>query len=942
MNISKRKIALALATSMALSNLQVFANDYKDIQEHWAKETIYSFKEQGFIERYKEENFLPNREITRAELITMLNRSMGLDGHAEVSFSDVPIGSELYEELSVAVANGYIAGFSDGSFRPDEPVSRGEICVFLERLNKIPKQGNTSKKIKDMDKVPQWAKNSVQAAANANLIRGYENGNFALSKNLTRAETIAILSNSKNIENIDSHALIIRKESDIPKNRIIKKNVIISEEIKDKNLLLDGLTIQGDLILRGDDSSPIKIRNTKVLGEVQINRKNAQVIFSGESSARQIRVFAESVIGAEDLKNELSKVVVSKQFVGQRVEVSAPTKDLQVYKETNIYVKENIAQMVVFLTDKPIHLMVDENKSVGKIATDEARHKVAIEKLTPASSSDKKKETPASGGGGGGGGGGGYTAAPSAPIQKEPEIPKVETPSAQPKEGLPSPQKEKTTPNKPEGSSDSSAAPIQEQNGNTEQQPPAPPKESQPPKDESGAEPALPPTPPSDNEGGKQAPQNLSNPNEESQEGDKNPPSAPENSQTAPGSSSQDESRDGQPTDPPAVSENSPKPNQPSTDSGSSQNADASTDQTPNSPPASEKTPEELEREKREAEQKKEEESKQKAASIKLDLESRGNPVEQYTDRDGNIRTILWTQGITPPTMAEDFEYKIVAPGYEEYQAPYKAGNNWYDTNKVAGTQRDDYLCFASVAANMMHWWYLQNQDNIAEYIKIGGQDKNIAGENETKNEHYRSVLNAEDFIDSHKSPSDSAWMKRFIDYFGHLTKGFNSDLLADLMINGYKPTEDGAPHAKEKDFRKFKFDNRGGLFYPVFGDEPLTEKFFSGDYSSFGQSIKAGLMDGKIIGLEHLTSSKGTTHIITLWGAEYDLDGNITAVFITDSDDTDYGNVAMRRYNVLKIGNKPYLSTRVDRNGGAGIEYIQTLSTGEKLWEEYFRKQNS
>lgn len=969
MNIPKQKIALALATSMALSNLQVFANDYKDIQAHWAKDTIYSFKEQGYIDGYREENFLPNRAITRAELITMLNRSMGLEGRSEVSFSDVPEGSELYNELSIAVANGYIAGFSDGSFRPDAPVSRGEICVFLERLNKIPKESNSSQKIKDMDKVPQWAKSSVQAAANANLIKGYENGNFALSRNLTRAETIAILSNSKSMENEESNAWIIRSESDIPKDRIIKKNVILSEEVKDKNLLLDGLTIQGDLILRGEGSDPIRLKNTKISGEVRVNRKNAQLIFSGESSARQIRVFTDATIGSENLKNELSKVVVSKQFVGESVQISAPTGNLQVYKETNIHVKENIREMDVFLTQKQVHLVVDENKSVGKIKADETDRKVLIEKSvnSNAISSEKKKEAPASGGGGGGGGGGSaYTPPvkqlPSVEEKKENDLQKAGSDMPSVSNG-----QEHIVPKEPDSSSNMSPIlPDQNETIKPEEktQPSAPSDENQnsgnagnqTPSSESNHH---------DGAGEEQTTPDRSQENAERSEGGdhqtgQSPKGDAEGAQDAPsqGNSANEQSEQIEPSgesDADSQEDGKDRGDLPQTGQppvGSDPAQDPSSPSGTPVPPVSEKTPEELEREqeqKKEEEARKQKEREKEAREAKArDLTARfgaKNPVEQYTDREGNIRIILWTQGITPPTMKNDFRLNKPEEGYEEYQAPYRSGHNWYDINKTSGTQQDDYLCFASVSANMLHWWYDQNSESIQRYIQNQGQDRiDPSSEAESQNAEgknaFRSSLNAQDYVDSFNDPSDSGFMKLFIRYFGHLKDGFNSDILADLMINGYRPKDDGSPHAKEKEFRNFTFDKRGGLFYPVFGDEPLTQRFFSGDFSVFGRSIQTELLSGKIIGLEHGTSGKAT-HIITLWGAEYDIDGNITAIYITDSDDESYTNVAMRRFDVVNHSGKPHLSTKIDKKGGAKIEYIQTLSQGKELWEAYFKQQN-
>lgn len=848
----KKIMMLALAVSMVWASMPVFANDYKDIQAHWAKENIYSFKEQGFIDEFSGDKFLPNHSITRLELITLLNRAMGLEGEAEVPFSDVSKESPSHKEISTALANGYITGFGDGSFRPNAPVSRAEICVFLQRLNKIPKSDGNSRYVTDLNKAPAWAIQSVQAAANADLLKGYEDGSFGLTKRMTRAETITILSNLKGKEKEDG--LIVRSEADLPKSKLIEKDLIISEEFKDKALVLDGFTIQGNLIIRGKGSSPIQIKDTKVRGEVQIARKDSNVVFRGDSSARQIRVFTQSTVSAENLSRELAKLVVSKDFVGDRFEVSAPTKSLQVYKKVSINVKENIQEVSVFGDQKQVHFTVDKNKSIGKIT--EGENAVTIEKTNPSYSENKKKPPVMKGGGG---------AAPSAPKERD----------------------EKT-----------------------------PPSESAPKKN--------------DGSFGKQTGPNQGGANE-----NRNEQAESDHSKDVPGSEGKQNGEQGQ---------------APEKDSGSVPEVKEppSTAPEPGLPPAPEKTPQELEKERMEQE---EEARKQKERLIEEKAKkleaffAKTNPSERYLDSEGNIRIILWTQGITPPTMKHDFRLKSVAPGYREYQVDYLPDGNWYDINKLDGVENDDFLCFASVSANMLHWWYHQNRENIRQYVDSNGQENGIppiSSESGTAEKSaFRSSLNAKDFIESFSDPSDSKFMKLFLGYFGHLKTGFNSDILADLMINGYRPKDNGAPHAKEKGFRDFKFDNRGGLFYPVFGDEPLTERFFSGNYSSFGKSIQTKLIEGKIVGLEHTTAGRGITHIITLWGAEYDVDGNITGIFITDSDDGSYEHVAMRRFDVVKINENPHLSTKIDKKGGSGIEYIQTLSQGKELWEEYFERQN-
>ena len=84
--------------------------------------------------------FLPGGKVTRAEFATMLVKSMGLPPSTEKSdknlltFSDVKPADWHYELLRTAVKAGLIKGFTDGTFRPNDPVTREQVAVMVDRF----------------------------------------------------------------------------------------------------------------------------------------------------------------------------------------------------------------------------------------------------------------------------------------------------------------------------------------------------------------------------------------------------------------------------------------------------------------------------------------------------------------------------------------------------------------------------------------------------------------------------------------------------------------------------------------------------------------------------------------------------------------------------------------------------------------------------------------
>ena len=304
--------------------------------------------------------------------------------------------------------------------------------------------------------------------------------------------------------------------------------------------------------------------------------------------------------------------------------------------------------------------------------------------------------------------------------------------------------------------------------------------------------------------------------------------------------------------------------------------------------------------------------------------------VVQYTNEDGEIRTIIWVKGINGPVMGEggDFHKEITQGGkdtYIIYTVPYSSGDGWYDVNKTrsgGNTDIDKNLCFAAVSSNMLHWWFDQNIENVDRYIEKNG-------------DIIRANRKLSDLKTSFESPEKSEIFELYKVLYGYNERGFYSDLLMDLFINGYTPKTTGATNIESDDLIP---SNNGGFFYDVFKGEKLTDRTYGGNYESLSNLLKEILGNGGIVGLSHKVFSK-SNHIVTLWGAEYDLNGKLKAVYISDSDDQYERNVGMKRYEIRNVGGIAKISTNeTDKSAGAEVGYLHILYQGTNRWNNYFR----
>lgn len=320
--------------------------------------------------------------------------------------------------------------------------------------------------------------------------------------------------------------------------------------------------------------------------------------------------------------------------------------------------------------------------------------------------------------------------------------------------------------------------------------------------------------------------------------------------------------------------------------------------------------------------------------------ENQAAALETHSTGAGNVthtpenRTIYWADGITPPQF-EAVPERVGSDTYNVYKALFQPGNGWYDLNKHFddnGNGSDAFLCYAVAASNALHWWMDQNKDEITAFIDAAPDDAK------------RQALNT--LRQSPVNQMDSAVYEQFRSRYSSDSSadGYWTDILIDEFINGYKPKENGSVNDEtERDhlLQYGPYSPASGYFHDIFGTIRLSDRrHYYGDYDVFSREVKNLLSSGKIVMMNFATGPL-TAHVVTLWGAEYDENGQLKAVYITDSDDTQDNNsagvpYAMIRYNV-KINEKGLAVVSTNPNGtyGSKIDGVQTLSLGKPIWEK-------
>lgn len=186
--------------SVKFSENLVFGNNvfpFRDASNHWAKDSIMYLAEitPSIIGGYGNGLFGPDDPVTRAQLAAMLNRVLSLDYNVgKPQFSDITPGYWGYADIAAAKGAGIVAGFPDGTFRPEKHVSRAELAVIFDRAFNLPypAAGFT---FNDLGKSGYaWADASIISLAGNGIAGGYPGGMFKPEKTVTRAEVAVFLS----------------------------------------------------------------------------------------------------------------------------------------------------------------------------------------------------------------------------------------------------------------------------------------------------------------------------------------------------------------------------------------------------------------------------------------------------------------------------------------------------------------------------------------------------------------------------------------------------------------------------------------------------------------------------------------------------------------------------------------------------------------------------
>ncbi|MED4929064.1 S-layer homology domain-containing protein, partial [Bacillus smithii] len=167
--------------------------DFRDVPKNsYAYSDIENLVERGVITGYSNGTFHPDEKVTRGQFAGMIARAFNLPKGSS-HFKDVPKSKALYDEISRAASAGIVKG-TGGKFNPDLPVTRADMAVMLDRAMNLKGDFKEEGNLKFKDKIPPYALESVKRMVHYGIIKGKTNGTFAPSEKADRASSSVLVS----------------------------------------------------------------------------------------------------------------------------------------------------------------------------------------------------------------------------------------------------------------------------------------------------------------------------------------------------------------------------------------------------------------------------------------------------------------------------------------------------------------------------------------------------------------------------------------------------------------------------------------------------------------------------------------------------------------------------------------------------------------------------
>lgn len=188
----------AAPATITVPQVGAAAVTFSDVpQSHWAYPFINALNQRGMLGGVGDGSFKPDQPVTRAQYATLLSEVLKGPRQNQINFSDVQSDSWAAQPIEAAVRAGFLEGYPDQTFQPADLITKMEVILSLVKGLQLSKPQDPEAALQtfsDRDQVPEWAWPALGAAAQADVVVNHPDvDRLRPDQPATRAEVAALL-----------------------------------------------------------------------------------------------------------------------------------------------------------------------------------------------------------------------------------------------------------------------------------------------------------------------------------------------------------------------------------------------------------------------------------------------------------------------------------------------------------------------------------------------------------------------------------------------------------------------------------------------------------------------------------------------------------------------------------------------------------------------------
>ena len=308
----RRALSLLMAAVMVLGLCPAFPGTQASAA-HWADPYLSQLVEWGVISTAQAQN--PDRALTRADFMGIVNRAYGYHEPGETPFEDVAVTDWYYDDVGIAYNAQYIKGTSPTTASPKDPLTRETATTILGRNMMLQDSAGEILDFTDARRISTWAQGTIKSSLEHYLVSGYDDGTFRPQRNVSWGEMASMVTRLIGTP--------LQEAGDYSLGGTFGNVTITSPGVT-----LRDTVVSGDLyITAGVGLGDVKLENVTVLGRIIASG-------GGESESGQASILLRNVTADELLVDNLNENTVTVQADGI-TEIGRTTV------RTNAYIEDN-------------------------------------------------------------------------------------------------------------------------------------------------------------------------------------------------------------------------------------------------------------------------------------------------------------------------------------------------------------------------------------------------------------------------------------------------------------------------------------------------------------------------------------------------------------------------------------------------------------------------